>query len=191
MRFAIAITAAVLLLAGCGGSKEPGGSPPVAVAPTTVTVTPTPIQTPTPSATASTPATLTREQAGKLYLAITKPVNAVFEKPECRDNEEVFLSGGTWPSDHPDRVVRACYKRMLPLAERWLVLLQTTPWPADAKGDVADLISLEQARLHCVKQGTRATTYDAMAEIYSNCFPQDDGSADRVRARFGLPIRTP
>jgi hypothetical protein len=189
MRFALQFIVAVLMLigAGCAGGHEEG-SPPATQPSTTTTATPTP--TPTPSAAASTPATLTRAQAGQRYLALIKPVNAVFEEPKCKESEDIFISGGTWPNDHPDRVVRECYQRYVPLDEKWLVALQTTAWPADSRADVADLISLEQAFLHCARKGARAATYEAMAEVYSGCFPEDDGSADRVRARFGLPGRS-
>jgi hypothetical protein len=185
--FAALLAAAGLVLTGCGAaSKSPVAQPSVTAATTAATATPS---TATPAA-PTTPATLTREQAGQRYLALVKPVNAVFDEPKCKESEEIFISGGTWPNDHPDRVVRACFKRLVPLAERWIVAMQTTAWPADAKADVADLISLEQARLHCEKKGARAASYDAMDEVYAGCFPEDDGSADRVRARFGLPGRT-
>ena len=157
--------------------------------PSQATASSTPSATPSVAPKASTPSALTREQAGQRYLALVKPVNAVFDDPSCRESEDIFISGGTWPNDHPDRVVRACFKRFVPLSEKWIRGMQTTAWPVDARADVADLISLEQARLHCAKKASRAATYDAMAEVYAGCFAEDDGSADRVRARFGLPAR--
>jgi len=184
---AVLAAAAVLAVAGCGGNSPPAAPGTTAVSPTTPTSTPsTPAAKPVPT----TPVTLTRQQAGARYLTLIKPVNAVFgEGTKCLANEDVFVDGGTWPDDHPDRVVRACFKRYVPLSESWIAALQTTAWPVDAKADIADLVSLEQARLHCAKQAARAASYEAMAEVYSGCFPEDDDSADRVRARFGLPGR--
>lgn len=111
--------------------------------------------------------------------------------PRCAESEEIFVSGGTWPNDHPDRVVRACYKRYVPLLETFIRALQTTAWPVDSRADVADMVSIDQAYLHCAKTAVRAATYEAMSQVYDACFPEDDGSADRVRARFGLPGRSP
>jgi hypothetical protein len=182
---------AALIVVGCGGKAEPDaqGTP-------STTATPT-VSTSKPATTAKpTPTTLTREQAAKRYLAIIKPANAVFDEPKCKQSEDFLLNGGSWPpDDHPDwddrayRILRACYKRLVPLYEQSINAFQTTAWPADAKEDMADLISLDQAVLHCIRQGSRATSDSDMEEVFQ-CTPKDDDSADRVRARFGLPTRT-
>jgi hypothetical protein len=144
----------------------------------------------------ATPATLTREQAGQLYLKLAKPANAIFDEPKCSQAEDFFINGGSWPpadtnwDDRADRVLRSCHKRLVPLFEKNIKAFQTTLWPADAQADVADLVSLDQAFLHCLKLSVRGTSSDEMYKALE-CFPADDGSADRVRARFGLPRRSP
>ncbi len=185
---AIAVVAALAVaLGGCAGKDAARES---SATPSTSLPTPTVVATPSTPPTPAKPATLTRVQAGQRYLALVKPVNAVFEEPKCKESEDIFISGGTWPNDHPDRVVRACFKRFVPLHEKLIAALQTTAWPVDARADIADMISINQAQLHCAKKASRAATYDAMSEVYAGCFPEDDGSADRVRARFGLPGRS-
>jgi hypothetical protein len=182
------IAIGVLVLTGCSGN-DPATAPPA-----TPTGAITPAMTPT---SAKTPATLTREQAGKRYLQIVKPYNDLQEDEKCKAVDDYYIDGGSWPpDDHPDwddkahRVVRDCYKRYVTISVQQTKDLQTTHWPAESADDMADLISLNQALLHCFRQGSRATSDDDANEIY-NCFPKDDDSADRVRARFGLPGRTP
>lgn len=192
MRRAIALAVtAILILAGCAGkdaTKETASSE----APTASTPTPTPAAASTPGK----PATLTREQAAQRYLAIVKPSNAVLDEPKCKQIGDFYSDGGSWPpadqpswDERPHKVMAECYKRLLPIYEKELKEFQTTAWPADAAADMADLISLAQAHLHCVKQIARAASGDAMSKAIE-CFAPDDGSADRVRARFGLPIRS-
>lgn len=193
MRIFASIIAAVLLLTGCGSSDgassdHPTSSTPSA-APVAVSTTPAPKPAPT------TPTTLTREQAAAKYLALAKPANAVFDDPKCKAAEGFMIDGGTWPPDgHPEygehayKVLRDCHKRLVPLYQAIIKAEQTTPWPVDAKADVADQISLDQAFLYCLGKSSKATSSSAMYKALE-CFPEDDGSADRVRARFGLPGR--
>ena len=70
------------------------------------------------------------------------------------------MDGGSRPpDDHPEwddkayRVLRACYKRLVPLYGTSLKDFQTTRWPADARDDMADLVSLTQGVMHCLRQG--------------------------------------
>lgn len=182
----IALSALIALTAGLiiwnwPTASEPASSPPSATAQRTESVS-------------TTPAPLTREQAGQKYLAATAPVNAMFDKPECAAAEDYLVNGGSWDRSkygnrHADQVLRACYRQMIPLYTTQIQVLQTTAWPVDAKQDMADLISLDQGFLHWLKQAVKGTT---AAQMYAalQSVPPDDGSPDRVRARFGLPGRS-
>ncbi len=105
------------------------------------------------------------------------------------------MDGGSWPPDghseygeHGDRVLRDCYKRLVPMYMSSIKAFQTTPWPIDSRTDVADLVLQDQAFLYCLKKATKSTSFGTMSKALE-CFAEDDGSADRVRARFGLPGR--
>jgi hypothetical protein len=140
------------------------------------------------------PATLTREQAGRKYLALIAPVNAVYDRPDCKAAEDYMVNGGSWDrskykDQHADQILRSCYRLLIPLYTTQIQVLQTTPWPTDAKQDVADMVSLDQGFLHWLKQAVKGTTADQMYTALQSV-PTDDGSADRVRARFGLPGRS-
>jgi hypothetical protein len=131
-----------------------------------------------------------------ILTALVKPANGLFdEQPRCRAAEDYLVDGGSWPPDgHPDYgkaelILRDCYKQWVPLLAASITGFQTTRWPVDAKEDMDDLISISQAQLHCGRQGLRAKTFDAWQDVFQ-CYPEDDGSADRVRARFGLPRRS-
>jgi predicted small lipoprotein YifL len=188
MRKIIIAAVAVVALAGCGG--KPVAVQPAATATATVTASPSPTVS-------RTPATLTREQAAQRYLQVVKPYNDATDDAKCRAIDDFYvLSGGSWPpNDHhdwdeqPEKVARACFKRLTSIMDKEIKDLQTTAWPTDALGDIADLISLNQAYLHCFKQGGKAITSQAVYDTY-DCIPKDDDSADRVRARVGLPGRT-
>jgi hypothetical protein len=189
MKYLIAALAATVVLTGCG-SKPVAGQPAAIPSPTATSAS-----TPTVS---RTPATLTREQAAKRYLQIVKPYNDLSADAKCHAIDDFYvLSGGSWPPDdhgdwdeQPEKVARACFKRFMPITDKEIKDLQRTAWPADALGDIADLISMNQGYLHCFRQGSKATTAQAVYDTYA-CFPKDDDSADRVRARVGLPGRTP
>lgn len=185
MRHIVGVMLAVLALTGCGGKT------PVVQATPTVTATPSVTVPPTQPAT-STP--LTREQAGQKYLAMAKPINAIFDRPDCKTAEDYLVNGGSWDDtkyhgQRADQVLRSCYKLLIPLYVANIQSWQTTLWPADAKQDVADLTSLDQGMLHWLRQAAKGST---AAQMYTalESVPADDGSADRVRARFGLPGRT-
>jgi hypothetical protein len=174
------------------------GSKPTAI-PTTTTPTPTPAVTTAPTTltpSVPTPTTLTRAQAAQRYQALSKPINAVFDEPKCSQAEDFFVNGGSWPpNSHPEwddqawRVLRGCHTRLIPLFNGWIKAAQSTPWPVDAREDMDDLVLQDQALLRCLKKGSRAKSDQDMTEVFE-CVPKDDGSADRVRARFGLPRRT-
>jgi hypothetical protein len=189
----IATVAVVLLLAGCAGSNdtkahEATDSPAPTSAPTTTSAK--------PMSSPATPVVLTRAEAATKYLELIKASNAVFAEPKCTAAEEFLVEGGTWPpsghseyGEHADQVLRGCHKRLVPLYEMSLKAFQTIHWPADARADMADLILQDQAFLYCLKKTSKATGSTAMYKALQ-CFPEDDGSADRVRARFGLPGRS-
>lgn len=188
MRNTVVILLAVLALAGCGGKTPVAQTGPH---PTTPSATPSAV---TPQPAPPTPATLTREQAGQRYLTLTQPINAVFDRPECAAAEDYMVNGGSWDRSeyggkHADQVLRVCYKQLIPLYTTQIQAFQSTPWPTDAKQDMADLISLDQGFLHWLKQAAKGTTADQMYTALQSV-PADDGSADRVRARFGLPGRS-
>jgi hypothetical protein len=196
MRVTASMIAVVLLLAGCGGSNQAGsnapGSPTSAPA---TSVTPSTAASSSASPKPATPAVLTREQAAKRYLQLVAASNTVFDEPKCEAAEEYMINGGTWPPDghseygeHAFKVLRECHKRLLPLFAATIKAFQTTPWPVDARADIEALISLDQAFLYCEQKASKATSDSAMYKALE-CFPEDDGSADRVRARFGLPGR--
>jgi hypothetical protein len=187
----VTMALAALILAGCGGKAEPDAqeAPSATGTPTVSASKTTPIPKPSPT-------TLTREQAGKRYLALTAPINAVFDEPKCSQAEDFMIDGGTWPPDaHPSwddqawRILRSCYRRIVPLYAAWDRAAASTPWPVDARADVADLISYDQAIVYCMKKGAQAKSEQDIVDVFT-CIPKDDGIADRVRARFGLPIRT-
>ena len=185
MRNTIIALLAVAALAGCSGETPAAQQ------------TPSPTPSPTPSVTPVTspsPATLTREQAGRKYLAMIKPVNAVYDRADCTAAEDYMVNGGSWDRtkysyEHADQILRVCYKQLIPLYTTQIQTLQSTPWPADAKQDIVDLVSLNQAFVHCLRQAVKGSTAQQMYTALE-CFPPDDGSADRVRARFGLPGRS-
>lgn len=188
-----ATTAAVLLLTGCGSSEanHEGAPRSAPTSPRTSTTKPAVA----PSARAAAPKTLTRQQAAARYMALAKPINAIFAEPKCKAAESYMIDGGTWPpSGHAEygeqayQVLRDCHKRLMPLYEASIRAEQTTPWPVDAKADVASQVLQDEAFLYCMTKTSKATSSSAMYQALQ-CFPQDDGSADRVRARFGLPGR--
>lgn len=187
-RYLVAL-ASIALLAGCGGGDPAASTPDTPALSSTPTVSVTPSRPPTPKV-------LTREQAAKRYLEIVKPFNDQLADSKCQAADDYIVNGGSWPPDgHPDweraeKVAQGCFKKLVPLLERQIRDLQSTRWPTDAKSDVADLVSLSQGILHCDRQGAKADTTQEMDAVYA-CFPEDDGSADRVRARFGLPTRSP
>lgn len=193
MRIFATITVAVLLLAGCGGSKDGTTGTPPASTPTAapVAASTTPTVPPTVAPKPATPAVLTRAQAAKRYLEIVKPYNDAAGTARCKALDEFEVEGGEWPpADHRDwpgeeKVGKACFKTYLATTTKEIQDLQATLWPVDAKDDMADLISLDQAYLHCWRAASKVS-----ASATYQCLPQDDGSADRVRARFGLPGRT-
>lgn len=183
MRTTILAVIAVLALAGCGGKTPVAQTGPAPSASTVATPSPAP----------STPTVLTRQQAGQRYLAITKPTNDVFDRPDCATAEDYLVNGGSWDRSkyggkHADQVLRVCYKELIPLFTAQIQAIQSTPWPADAKQDIADLVSLDQGFLHWLTQAAKGTTADQMYTALQSV-PPDDGSADRVRARLGLPGR--
>lgn len=187
MRSTILAVIAALALAGCGGKT------PVAQTGPEQTRPPAPTSATPSAAPVATPATLTREQAGQKYLSLITPINAVYDEPQCKAAEDYMVNGGSWDRSayggkHADQVLRACYKKLIPLYTTEIQTFQSTPWPADAKQDMADLISLDQGFLHWLKQAAKGTTADQMYTALQSV-PADDGSADRVRARFGLPNR--
>jgi len=187
MRTTVILILASVALAGCG-SKTPAAQTSPTPSSTPVAVTPAPT-TPAPR-----PTTLTRQQAGVKYLALVKPINAVYDEPQCKDAEDYMVNGGSWDRSthgdkHADQILRSCYKRLIPMYEKNIRVFQSTPSPADAKQDMADLISLDQGLLHWLKQAVKGTTADKMYTALQTV-PADDGSADRVRARFGLPGRS-
>jgi hypothetical protein len=187
----------LVLVSGCGSNKPAGSStPPEPTTAASATPTTTPAATLSAAPKPVTSTVLTREQAATRYLAIIKASNAVFDEPKCAAAEDFFVNGGSWPPDghseygeRADKVLRECHKRLVPLFQASIKALQTTLWPVDARADVADLILQNQAFLYCLGKSSKATSSDAMYRALE-CFPEDDGSADRVRARFGLPIRT-
>ncbi|HWD83408.1 MAG TPA: hypothetical protein VG497_31120 [Kribbella sp.] len=138
---------------------------------------------------------MTRAQAAQRYLALAKPINTIFAEPKCKAAESYLVDGGTWPPDgHPEygeqayQVLRDCHKRLVPLYQESIVAEQTTAWPVDAEHDVADQILQDQAFLYYLTKSSKAASQTAMYKALE-CFPEDDGSADRVRARFGLSGR--
>jgi hypothetical protein len=191
MRNTILVIVAVLALAGCGGKTPVGEAGPAKTSATTAAPS-TPASTTPPAP--SKPAVLSRQQAAAKYLALVKPINAVYDEPQCKDAEDYMVNGGSWDRSthgdkHADQILRSCYKRLIPMYEKNIRVFQSTPWPADAKQDMADLISLDQGLLHWLKQAVKGTTADQMYTALQTV-PADDGSADRVRARFGLPGRS-
>lgn len=191
------VVIAALMLAGCGGgpaSTSQGGSSPVSAPSSTPSATAS-STTPAPTKTPTVQAVLTREQAGRRYLALIKVSNDELSDAKCMAAQGYYLDGGSWPpAGRPEygqvahKTMRDCFKTWMPSEAAVIRGLQTTRWPVDAREDVADLISYSQAVLHCYRQATRATTDQGMYEAF-DCIPKDDGAADRVRARFGLPRR--
>jgi hypothetical protein len=194
IRALVIIAVGGLAVAGCGDNNPATQEPATSTAPSTV-ITPGPATTTSPATTPHAP--LTREQAARRYLAIIKSTNAVLDEPQCAQSEDFFINGGSWPpDDHPEwdehafKVLRACHKKLLPMQKTSFKAFQTTLWPVDARADMADLILQSQAFLRCLKKSARVASDSEMYKALE-CFTEDDGSADRVRARFGLPIRTP
>jgi hypothetical protein len=185
----------LLFTAACSGGANSPSTPNAA----TSLPTPSAAASTTPSSPSRTPtraATLTREQAAKRYLAIVKVINDELAEPKCKAVQDFFVDGGSWPpNEHPEygevayKVMKACFKAWLPNNEAVIRQFQTTPWPVDAREDMADLILFDQALLRCYRQGARATSDQDIYDAFE-CLPKDDGSPDRVRARFGLPRRS-
>jgi hypothetical protein len=134
----------------------------------------------------------TRAQAAARYLEIVGPINKYGQttyKKKCGKahdyltgkTNETFQSDGEIMSD-----IVACYRDLDKLGRTMVRELETATWPAEARGDIAEAISFEQAQLYAGEQIIKADSMSELFQAYNN-WPADNGASDRVRARLGLP----
>jgi hypothetical protein len=166
--------AAVLAFAGCGtdSGASSSASPPAAGAPTEAAST--------PSAAAKTP--MSRRAGAAYYLAAVKSYNAVYG-PCAVIEQNTDLTDAELR-----RALAAC--RRLPGAVTALVhRLQhpPTPWPAEARGPIGDMVEYLQVFRYCVKDLRTARTVDGFWAVAAKSCPDDLGVSNLVRAHLGLP----
>jgi hypothetical protein len=178
-----AVVAAIILtlaLPGCANGKtetEPIAKP-------SATTSPSPAVTVT--------ATITREAAGKQYLAISTPLNAALDRnvKKCKADNEFLSEGGESFKTSSQRLanLRAC---AVDLAKAWrtsIAAMRAAQWPAEALTDIEALTKLTEAEAYNFEQQAKARSEDEYIST-ANRQPKDDGSADLVRAHLGLPKR--
>jgi hypothetical protein len=180
MRLRVCTAVALVALAGCSGTEtvEPAAEP----TPARTTAAPSP----TPAA------TLTREQAGKRYLVLVAAdkANRARNAKKCAKDDGFLMEGGSSNKTSSEILanVRECTGNAAKFLRGWVAELRAEKWPADAHADIDSLARLVEAQAYAMERCSKATTTDEYVQVMGS-YPQDDGSADLIRARFGLPKR--
>jgi hypothetical protein len=170
MRAPLAAAAVAALLAVTGCTGEPGGKRVADTLPAPPTV-PSASPTPTPST-----APLSREQAAKRYLAIVKPYNLALERLEQAIN-----------TGRPMPTVRTLVGQVASANSAHMRDLRATPWPANVRAPVRELLA-ESARAQAYwRQAAQATTHSGLIQAVLKAV-QHDGSdaAGSIRRRLDL-----
>jgi hypothetical protein len=182
-RLFIAGVVLALALTGCssGGGDKSTPEPSVSSSPSD-----------SPSASPS-PSTITREQAAKQYLALAAPGNAArdrFEK-KCGFDDRIITEGGSYDKQESDMMtnLRECWSVMAKADRAFSAGLRKATWPADAQADIEKLARFNDAAAYAEELLAKAYSFEEYGRAGEK-YPRDDGSADIVRARLGLPVRT-
>ncbi|HEY3004509.1 MAG TPA: hypothetical protein VGJ44_19335 [Kribbellaceae bacterium] len=161
------------LLIGFMAACTSGGSDKPAQSEKTTSASVSPVASPT--------AAITREAAGKQYLAIIGPSNAKGDK--CLEISRFYDNNIT---DANRAKLTICYGELGKLEREATAKLRTAQWPDEVTADVENVARSIDASAYAHEQAAKAKTDQELFEVQ---FPKDDGSADIVRARLGLPTR--
>jgi len=168
-----------LALAGCGSDAPTTSAPQVAEVSASTAPSPSP-----------TAATITRDAAAKQYLAIVSPFNALLDrnKKQCGEDEKFVLEGGSSFKGESEIManLRKCEAALAKGRREVAAKLRAASWPAEVRADIEALAKADDAMAYAHEQSAKAATTDDWREV---AFPKDDGAADIVRARLGLPTR--
>lgn len=182
----------LLVVLGLAGLLVAGCSSPDAVSRTTPAVTPSPVAAPTSaSPSPSAPAVLTREEAGRRYLALVAPTNTVrteFQKQCARDLDTV---NGLDTVDKSQSALLdssiACARKLVGPLRTFATALRSTPWPVEAQQAVADLAAAAEAEAYVWDEIARASSAQGITDAYSKIPSDGRDRANLVRARLGIP----
>ncbi|WP_141754265.1 hypothetical protein [Streptomyces agglomeratus] len=173
--------AAVVGLTACSSSEPEESAAPTSPSP----LASAPAST-TPTASAS-PKALTREEAGKKYLELVKPVNAMLDKCYFGKVLPLLESGGSTSADFP-KIRKAC-AGMGKANRTFADDLEAVKWPAAARKDVGRLIDEKRADQLAWEEIEKVRTHE---DLFNPKYPLTDASeaAALVRAHLGLPPRS-
>ncbi|WP_158009774.1 hypothetical protein [Carbonactinospora thermoautotrophica] len=174
--------AALVAVSGCSDPRpqqpprlappvQPPAQPP---APVTTTVTPTPTGA-TLSPTPSTPP-LTREQAAKRYLAIVRPYNQTLERLERAIN-----------SGEPLPTLKTLAAQVAEANTTRIRQFQETPWPADVRAPVQELVAQARSAMGPLHQAATAKTREELVSLVLRAGRHDGArQAAEIRKRLKL-----
>jgi hypothetical protein len=143
MRLLLVTTGALLTLAGCAAA--PTATTPLAAPPATTTSTAPP--------TTTTPPPLSKPDAAQRYLAIVKPYNVALERLETAIN-----------SGQPVATLRTRASELAAANQEQINQLQTTRWPTEISGPMADLIAESGKSQQLILQAAQAKTRSQLVQ---------------------------
>jgi hypothetical protein len=177
MRRALVISA--VLLTGCTATPARTASPP--------STTP-----PTPSVAPS--AGITREAAAAQYLKIGEPLNRVIgETNKQCEQDRGYYTGDSDNANPPAKRLanlKDCDRKVAAALRTSISATRAALWPGEVKADIEKLLKFNEAQVYTLERLAGAPNEDAYLKLVDS-LPPDDGSADIVRARLGLPTRSP
>lgn len=130
---------------------------------------------------ASPAASITREAAAKQYLALVAPNNT--KTNQCNEVSTFYANTYT---DTALAKVKICYGELAKVTRVFAAQVRASQWPAELGADIEALARSLDAFAYAYEQIAKARTAE---EYWSVQPPRDDGTADIVRARLGLPTR--
>lgn len=177
MRRLVFVTA--LLIAACSNTPAPAAKP----------ATMTPAASPS-----AAPATITREAAAQQYLRLAEAPNKVRDamNAKCDADWRYLNEGGTTNKTTSEILanVKACDAANAKAIRAWVATVRAATWPAEVNADLDASIKLSEAQAYMLERMAKARGEREYRDLGAT-LPQDDGSADLVRARLGLPVRSP
>lgn len=179
MRRALVVT--VLILAGCTNDPAPAAKPTLAPSSAAVSASPT-------------KGTITREAAAQQYLRLAAPSNAVGDavNAKCLADWKFLDEGGSSEKTSSERLanMKDCDIKYVASIRSWVAAMRAATWPPEIATDLENALKYNEAVAYAFDRRIKAQNEEEYQKA-SAAIPADDGSADLVRARLGLPTRSP
>lgn len=178
MRRPLIAIAALLLAAGCASQPAPAVEPSSSVA---------------SASTGATTGALTREAAAAQYIASGDQLNKVIQATDvqCKLDRDFYTGDATEANPPAKRLanLKDCDAKVAKAMRDAVARTRALQWPTEVQADIEKLIKLNEAQAYTLERMAAAADEEEYLKLNAS-LPPDDGSADIVRARLGLPTRT-